>query len=120
MTSVLIVDDSLAIAKKLEGIIEASEGFTFAGRGADGADGLAQYRAKNPDIVLMDLVMPNMDGLTAIRMITAFDKAAKIIVLSSVAGISDKVEEALKFGAKLVLSKPFTDESVLSALNSVL
>lgn len=119
MPTVLVVDDSLAIAKKLESIIKSSGEFEFAGHCPDGAAGLAQYRTIKPDIVLMDLVMPKMDGLTAIRMITSLDKNAKIIVISSVAGMSDKVEEALKFGAKMVLAKPFSSESVLEVLKSV-
>lgn len=119
MTKVLVVDDSVAVARKLQQIIEAAPGLTFVGHAKDGAQGVAEYRQLTPDVVLMDLVMPNMDGLTAIRAIRAIDPEAKIIVLSSVAGISDKVEQALKFGALKVLSKPFTDETVTAAIAAV-
>lgn len=119
MPSVLIVDDSLAIARKLQRALEASEKYSVAGTAIDGAEAIARYRELRPDVVLMDLVMPKMDGLTAIRMIRSFDPEANIIVLSSIAGMSDKVEEALRFGAKQVLAKPFSEEDVVRTLDQV-
>ncbi len=116
---VLIVDDSIAIARQLQNIVEASEDFEFIGHAGNGLEAIKRYRSESPDVVLMDLVMPEMDGLTAIRTIVGIDKDAKIVVVSSVAGVSEKVAEALKFGAKSVLAKPFEADKVLETLRSV-
>jgi two-component system chemotaxis response regulator CheY len=67
----------------------------------------------------MDLVMPEMDGLQAIRSIMGIDKNARILVISSAGGVGEKVVEALRFGAKNVLTKPFEAETVVSILEKL-
>jgi two-component system chemotaxis response regulator CheY len=67
----------------------------------------------------MDLVMPEMDGLQAIRSIMAMDKNARIVVISSAGGVGEKVMEALRFGAKSVISKPFDPGKVVEALKGL-
>ncbi len=116
---VLLVDDSAIILRQLQKILEESGKFDVVGQAKNGIEGIQQYASLKPDIVCMDLIMPQMDGLQAIRTIVSMDKEAKIVVISSAAGVADKVMEAIKFGAKNVVSKPFEPEKVLEILSAV-
>lgn len=119
-TKVLIVDDSLTTARQLRGILEADGGFEVCGHARTGVEAVKMYRLQQPDVVLMDLVMPEMDGLQATRTIVALDPDARIIVISSAAGVGDKVTEALRLGAKNILSKPFDAETVLHVIRKLM
>jgi two-component system chemotaxis response regulator CheY len=116
---VLLVDDSVAIVRQLKKIIDESGEFEVAAEGKNGIDAIKLYSSLKPDLVLMDLVMPEMDGLQAIRSIMALDKDARVVVISSVGGVGEKVMEALRFGAKSVVSKPFEPARVLEILRNV-
>ena len=116
---VLLVDDSIAITTQLKRIIEDSGFFEVVGHGKNGIEGIKLYTTVKPDIVCMDLIMPEMDGLQAIRAIMSINKDAKIVVISSAAGVGDKVMEAIKFGAKNVISKPFEPETIIGILKSL-
>ncbi|MBI5050477.1 MAG: response regulator [Nitrospirae bacterium] len=116
---VLLVDDSVAIATQLKRIIEDSGAFEVVGHAKNGIEGIKLYTSLKPDIVCMDLIMPEMDGLQAIRAIMSLNKEAKIVVISSAAGVGDKVMEAIKFGAKNVISKPFEAETIIGILKSL-
>ena len=116
---VLIVDDSALVAKQLAGILEGSGEFEPVGHAQNGLEGIKQFTALKPDLVLMDLVMPEMDGLQAIRSIVSIDKDARIVVISSAGGVGEKVVEALRFGAKSVISKPFDPGKVLEVLRMI-
>lgn len=116
---VLVVDDSLVIARQLQGILEGSGEFEVVGHAKDGMEGIKLYSSLKPDMVCMDLVMPRMDGIQAIRAIVNLDKAAKIVVISSAGGVGDKVMEALRFGATNVISKPFEPEKVVDVLRNL-
>ncbi len=113
---VLLVDDSIAIVQQLQRILENSGQFEVVGHGKNGAEGIQLFTALKPDIVCMDLIMPVMDGLQAIRTIKNIDEGAKIVVVSSTAGVGDKATEALKFGAKNILAKPFEPDKVIDIL----
>jgi len=117
---VLIVDDSLAITRQLENIIERSSEFEVVAKAKNGVEALKIYSQLKPDIVLMDLVMPQMDGLQAIRSILSLDNEATIVVISSVGGVGDKVEQALRFGAKNVITKPFEATTIIEIMHQVL
>ena len=116
---VLLVDDSIAIARQLQKIVNDTEGFEVAGHAMNGIEGIKLFMSLRPDIVFMDIVMPEMDGLQAIRSIRNLDKDAKIVVISSAGGVGDKVTEALKFGALNVIPKPFDPARVRDILNSI-
>jgi len=116
---VLLVDDSIAIARQLQKILEESGLFEVVGHAKNGIEGIKLYTSLKPDIVCMDLIMPEMDGLQAIRAIKTLDKEAKIAVISSAGGVSDKVVEAIKFGAKNVISKPFEAKKVIEILKDL-
>lgn len=116
---VLLVDDSLAIARQLQKIVDSTDDFEVVGHAMNGIEGIKQFMTLRPDVVFMDIVMPEMDGLQALRSIINLDREAKVIIISSAGGVGEKVTEALKFGAKNVVPKPFEAERVKEVLRSV-
>lgn len=74
---------------------------------------------ENPDIICMDMNMPGMDGLTALRSLVVLDKDVKVVMVTSLGGVGDKFTEALKLGAKNVISKPFEADDVLQVLREL-
>lgn len=119
MKKVLVVDDSLSVARQLEKIINESGDFVCVGHAKNGADAIKMNHSENPDIICMDMNMPGMDGLTALRSLAVLDKEVKVIMVTSLGGVGDKFAEALKLGAKSVISKPFEAETVLTVLRSL-
>ena len=117
--SVLIVDDSTTVASHLKKILEESQRYKVVAHAADGLEALKQFKTLLPDIVCMDVVMPNLDGVQALRMIKQQKADAKVVMISSVGGVADKVQECLKAGASNVVSKPFDAAKVLQVLDSV-
>ncbi|RME26491.1 MAG: response regulator [Deltaproteobacteria bacterium] len=117
--SILIVDDSIAVAKQLENVVESFAEYEIVGHARDGAEAIRLYKNLKPDVVLMDIVMPLMDGLQSLRALMKIDPQAKVIMVSSVGGVGDKVEEALKLGARHVVSKPFEAEKLKAVLDRV-
>lgn len=116
MTKILVVDDAeflrVRISKMLVGdgyeVIEAENGQLAVNA----------YKAQKPDVVLMDITMPEMDGLTALREILAVDSGAKVIMLTAL-GQESVVLEAIKSGAKDFIVKPFERERVVGALQKL-
>jgi len=117
MAKILVVDDAeflrVRISKMLSGeghdIIEAE----------NGAKAVETYKSFHPDLVLMDITMPEMDGLTALREIRAIDAGAKVIMLTAL-GQESVVLEAIKAGARDFVVKPFERERVLSAIGKLI
>ena len=119
MKKVLITDDSLAIARKLEKVIRDSGDFLFVGHAKDGAEAIKMNQALDPDIICLDVNMPGMDGLTALRSLVVLDKEVKVVVVSSLGAAADRFDEALKLGALNFITKPFTALDVLQVLRSL-
>jgi two-component system, chemotaxis family, chemotaxis protein CheY len=119
MKKVLVVDDSLSVARQLEKIISDSGDFTCVGHAKNGAEAIKMNHTENPDIICMDMNMPGMDGLTALRSLVVLDKDVKVVMVTSLGGVGDKFTEALKLGAKNVISKPFGPENVLKILREL-
>lgn len=117
--TILIIDDSAVIARQLQKILDGSKDFEVIGHALNGMEGIKLFSALKPDIVLTDLIMPEMDGLQAMRTMMSLDENAKIVVVSATGGVSEKTMEALKFGAKSVISKPFEAEKVLKVLKGL-
>lgn len=113
---VLIVDDSLFVAKQL-GQILTSEGYDVVATAADGKEGLDKYKelCPNIDLVTMDITMPKMDGITALDQIMAFDKNAKVIMVSAL-GKEELVKKSLLLGAKNYIIKPLNRAKVLERI----
>ncbi|MBQ3670960.1 MAG: response regulator [Treponema sp.] len=117
---VLVVDDSMFVAKQL-GQILTSEGYEVIATAVDGKDGLDKYKdlCPNVDLVTMDITMPRMDGLTALEQIMAFDKNAKVVMVSAL-GKEELVKKSLLLGAKNYIVKPLDRKKVLERISSVM
>ncbi|MGH3951945.1 MAG: response regulator [Pseudonocardiaceae bacterium] len=120
MTSVVVVDDQDLVRFGLRALIENEDGLSFAGEAADGLAAVATVRELRPDVVLMDIRMPGIDGLEATRRITADPRlaATKIIVLTTFE-IDEYVFDALKHGASGFLLKDTKPAELLQAIRLV-
>lgn len=116
--TILIVDDSRTSRKILRGLLEAN-GYTIVGEAQDGEEGVAMYESLKPQLVTMDITMPKLDGIGALKAIMAKDSAAKVVMITA-AGQQSKVVEALKSGAKQFVTKPFDKDEVLKSIKESL
>lgn len=103
MARILIVDDSRAIHMMLGARLRA-EGHEVVGMALDGLQGAALFRETRPDLVLMDITMPNADGREALKLVLECDPAARVLMLSAL-NAPELVEQCLKIGARGYLSK---------------
>ena len=117
---VLVVDDSMFVAKQI-GQILTSEGYEIVATAGDGLDGVEKYKelCPNVDLVTMDITMPKMDGITALEQIMAFDKNARVVMISAL-GKEELVKKAILLGAKNYIVKPLDRKKVLERISSVL
>ena len=104
---VVVVDDSRVVISHLTRLIDELDGVTIVGTAQNGAEAVRVVNEVSPDLVLMDIVMPGMDGLTALRAIRAQHAEMRVVMLSSVGGSHTRAEEAFRLGAIQVLGKPF-------------
>ncbi|MBC7116756.1 MAG: response regulator [Pseudothermotoga sp.] len=114
---VLIVDDAAFMRMLLKDIITKA-GYEVAGEAANGVEAVEKYKELKPDVVTMDITMPEMDGITAIKKIKEIDPNAKIIVCSAM-GQQAMVIEAIQAGAKDFIVKPFQHSRVIEALQKL-
>jgi len=115
--NIIIIDDDFLVTAALKTILEASGKVTVLATGGNGQDAIRLYREHHPDIVLTDIQMQGMDGLTATRTILAEDRDAKILLLTTFSD-DEYIVQALKCGAKGYLLKQ-DYESILPALEAV-
>lgn len=117
---VLVVDDSMFVAKQI-GQILTSEGYEVVATAGDGKEGVDKYKELYPnvDLVTMDITMPRMDGITALEQIIAFDKNAKVVMISAL-GKEELVKKSLLVGAKNYIVKPLDRKKVLERISSAL
>ena len=117
MTTVVVVDDHRLVRAGLRTIIDASDDLTVVGEAADGAEALGVVTRVEPDVVLMDLSMPGVDGVEAIRRLKAAGVRAPVVVLTSFAE-ADRVRAALQAGAVGYLLKDSEPQDVLDAVRA--
>ncbi|GAA0177411.1 response regulator [Clostridium sediminicola] len=115
MAKILIVDDSVLARKKLKNIIENTE-HEIVGEAEDGYEAFKKYRELEPDLVTMDINMPFLDGIGALRLIKEEYANAKIIMVT-VLGQGNKMLEVLNNGAINCINKPFKDNQIIEAIN---
>ncbi len=115
--TVLVVDDSALIRKILIKMLNEN-GYQVVGEAANGAEGVELYKDLEPDIVTLDITMPVMDGVTALKQIKEYNPMALVAMISA-AGQKDKLMDALKEGAELFFTKPFNEQEVISSLKNI-
>jgi two-component system chemotaxis response regulator CheY len=116
--TVLICDDAIFM-RTMIGDILTQAGFTIVGEAETGLQAVAKYRELNPDLVTMDIVMPDMGGIDAVREIVKEDPGAKVLMCSAM-GQQALVIEAIQAGARDFVVKPFQPSRVLEAVQRVL
>lgn len=114
---ILIVDDAKFMRVTLGSILKKA-GYEVV-EASNGAEAVQQYKIERPDLVTMDITMPDMDGITALKNIMGIDKDAKVIMCSAM-GQQAMVVDAIKIGAKDFIVKPFQADRVLTSIRSVL
>ena len=114
----LVVDDQTIVRKGIRALLEQVDDINVIGEAADGEEAVAQAKMLHPDVILMDLMMPKMDGITAIQEIQAGQLRVRIIALTSFV-TEDKVFPAIKAGAMGYLLKDSEPEDLITAIRKV-
>ena len=114
---ILIVDDLSFMRTAIREIIETS-GFGIAGEAENGVEGIMLYRERRPDVVLIDITMPVMDGIESLKRIVDYDPRARVIMCSAL-GQQEYIIRAIQYGARDFIVKPFRPERIVSAVRKV-
>ena len=117
MAKIMICDDAAFMRMMIKDIL-TKNGYEIAAEAENGADAVEKYPDAKPDLVLMDITMPDMDGIQALKKIKEIDPNANIIMCSAM-GQQAMVIEAIQSGAKDFIVKPFQAERVLEAVKKV-
>lgn len=117
-TRVLVVDDAVFMRTVLRKMLE-EEGYDVCGEAGNGIDAVKQAKELQPDIVTLDITMPEMDGVTALPQIMEVSPESKVIMCSAM-GQQPMVVDAIKNGAKDFIVKPFQKARVMQAIENVL
>ncbi len=116
MPKILVVDDAMFMRAMLKKLLTEA-GFDIAGEAENGRVAVDLYQELKPDLVMMDITMPEMDGLTALKEIVKLDPAAKVVMCTAL-GQERSVMEAMNAGAKDYILKPFNAEKVVEVLKN--
>ncbi len=115
---ILLVDDAAFMRKMISDTLSKA-GYTELFEAVDGADAVAKFNEIQPDLVIMDITMPNMDGLEALKAIRAKDGNANVVMCSAM-GQESMVMDAVRSGAKDFIVKPFKGDRVLKTVSTIL
>lgn len=116
--TILVVDDSKMSRRMLRTILE-EEGYAVIAEATNGEEGLEAYKQYHPSVVTMDITMPKMDGIAALKEIRAYDGNARVVMITA-AGQQQKIIEALKLGAEKFITKPFEQSEVIATMQSLM
>ncbi len=117
MKKVLVVDDAAFMRVSIKNML-SKHNYEVVGEAENGKVALAKYQELSPDIVTMDITMPEMDGLESLKKILALNPAANVVMVSAM-GQESMVREAVLTGAKGFIVKPFKEDIILAALQSL-
>ena len=117
MAGILVCDDAAFMRMMIKDIL-GKNGYTVAGEAENGQKAVEKYTELKPDLVLMDITMPEMDGIQALKEIRKIDGSAKVIMCSAM-GQETMVIDAIRSGAKDFIVKPFKPERVLKTVTSI-
>lgn len=118
MYTILIVDDAGFMRKMVQTHLTKG-GYTNFVEGEDGQQAVQLYQDKHPDLVIMDITMPNVNGIEALRQIKEIDPAAKVMMCSAM-GQESMVMDAIKLGALDFIVKPFKQDRIIQAVSKIL
>ena len=116
--NILICDDAAFMRMMIKNVLTKG-GYNVVGEAENGAKAVEKYKELSPDLVLMDITMPEMDGIQALKEIKAIDGGAKVIMCSAM-GQQAMVVESIQAGAKDFIVKPFQEDRVLEAVKKVI
>lgn len=114
----VVVDDAVFMRTLLKRMIEETEGYTVVGEGGNGYEAINQAKKHKPDVMTLDITMPELDGVNAIREILNESPDTKIIMVSAM-GQQTMVIDAIKMGARDFVIKPFEKSRVMEAIKNV-
>lgn len=117
MKKVLIVDDAAFMRVSIKNML-TKNGYEVIGEAENGKIALQKYQELGPDVVTMDITMPEMDGLTSLKKILEMDPGANVVMISAM-GQESMVREAVLSGAKGFIVKPFKEDVITAALNNL-
>ena len=117
MAKILIVDDAAFMRMMIKDIL-TKNGYEVVAEAANGVEAVELYKSHQPDLVTMDITMPEMDGIEAVKQIKAVNPAAKVIMCSAM-GQHSMVMDAIKAGANDFIVKPFQADRVLEAVKKI-
>ena len=115
---ILLVDDAVFMRMKLKDILEKN-GYEVVGEAQSGVEAIEKYMSEKPDLVTMDITMPEMDGVTALKKIKEIDPKAKVIMCSAM-GQQSMVMDAIQAGAIDFIVKPFDNDRVIESINKAI
>ncbi|MDZ7859103.1 MAG: response regulator [Candidatus Krumholzibacteriota bacterium] len=115
---ILVVDDAIFMRKMITDILEGS-GMEVVGESENGSDAVEKYNELKPDLVTMDIIMPGMNGIDAVKKIISNDFKAKIVMCSAL-GQQALVKDALAAGAQDFLIKPFNPSRVIEVVEKII
>jgi two-component system chemotaxis response regulator CheY len=118
MFKILIVDDAPFMRNSLVKLFR-EKGWQVVGEAGNGREAIAQYQALRPDVVTMDITMPELDGIGAVKAIRSNDPGARVVMCSAL-GQQDRVVEAIRSGARDFIVKPFHKDRVFAAIEKVM
>lgn len=117
MKSILIVDDAMFMRSTLKMMLRKGN-FEVVGEAQNGIEAVEKYKRLKPDVVTLDIHMPEMGGIDTLKKLMAIDKNVKVVMISA-AGDQKHVMDAMKLGAKNFIVKPFTEAKVYQVMNNI-
>lgn len=111
---ILIVDDAVFLRTMLKHLLEKNN-YTVVGEAGDGYEAIQKYKDLQPDVVTMDITMPHMNGISALKEILEIDPKAQVLVCSAM-GKNDFITEAIRAGARGFITKPFKEDDIINEL----